>query len=125
MLNAVVYTCFNFKLELRFSVLRSLRRKQNQSDSQNIRQAMQINHGYHILKILDNFSKHRKPSFGILGGLLCNVSTWPIVNCHRAAYMFPGTLDKITQDAQLPKAHQALVHLTFLNKHCGILEELL
>ena len=42
----------------------------------------------------------------------------------RAAHMFPGILNKITQDAQLPKANQALVHLTFFNKHCGILEEL-
>ena len=121
----MVYTCFNFKLELRFSVLHSLKRMQNQSESQNIRQSMYINYSCHILKILDNVSKHRKASCGILEELLCNVSTWPIVNRHRAAHMFSGILDKITQDAQLPKAHQALVHLTFFNKHCGILEELL
>ena len=121
----MVYTCFNFKLELRFSVLHSLKRMQNQSESQNIRQSMYINYSCHILKILDNVSKHRKASCGILEELLCNVSTWPIVNRHRAAHMFSGILDKITQDAQLPKANQALVHLTFFNKHCGILEELL
>ena len=121
----MVYTCFNFKLELRFSVLHTLKRMQNQSESQNIRQSMYINYSCHILKILDNVSKHRKASCGILEELLCNVSTWPIVNRHRAAHMFSGILDKITQDAQLPKANQALVHLTFFNKHCGILEELL
>ena len=69
------YTCFNFQLEISFSILHFLKWKKNQSHSQNIWKVMQINYRYHILKLLDNVSKHHKASCGNLEETLCYVST--------------------------------------------------